>query len=114
MRHRALLLLVLLSACPSPQIIGGGCAYQEFHGTCRFVALERGATGQAAAYYDFDDAGQLCIELSIDDDRLAAFDAHLHAHPVLPCAGERIVRGPCVPILGKVEIPAFDGATLLR
>ena len=109
------LLVLLLSACSSSQMaVGGNCSYQEFHGTCRFVALEHGATGQAWASYAFDGGGQLGVELSIDDNRLAAFEAHLRAHPALPCAGQRIVRGTCVPMLGNVEIPSFDGATPRR
>jgi hypothetical protein len=113
MMRLARLVLLLTAACSSSQIVGGHCRYQKFHGTCRFVALEHSATRLAMAYYAFDD-GQFGVELSIDDERFALFEAHLRAHADLTCAGERIVRGTCVPMLGKVEIPSFDGATLRR
>jgi len=107
--RRACPLLLLLSACASSQVVGGHCSYKEFHGTCRFVALERGATGQAWAFYDFDGRSQFGVAFSIDDDHLAAFEAHLRAHRALPCAGKRFVAGMCA--LGNVEIPSFDAAT---
>ena len=111
--RRALPLVLLLSACSSsPKLVGGNCSYQPFQGTCRFVALERGAQGQAWAFYALEDGGShLGISFSIDDERLAAFEAHLRAHLTLPCRGERIVTGSCVPMLGHVEIPSFEGAT---
>ena len=108
------LLLVLLSACSSTQMVGGNCSYEELHGTCRFVALERGAPGQAWAFYDFNGTGQLGIELAVDEHRLADLEAHLRDNAALPCAGERIVRGTCVPMRGVVAIPSFEGATTRR
>ena len=114
--RRALPLLLLVSACSSSQkIVGGGCSYKPFRGTCRFEAFERGAPGQAWASYILDGGlTRVPVEFSIDDDRAAALEAHLRAQPALPCGGERIVTGACAPVVGTVEIPSFDGATMHR
>lgn len=113
--HRARLLVLLLSACSSSQrVVGGHCSYEAFHGTCRFVALDHSVMGRAWADYALDGGGQVTVELSIDTDRFPAFEAHLRAHPVLACHGERLVTGSCVPTQGNVEIPAFDGAIAER
>jgi len=114
--RRALPLVLLVSACSSSQkIVGGGCSYEQFHGTCRFEAFERGAPGQAWAFYVLDGGfTRVPVEFRIDDDRAAAFEAYLRVQPALPCGGERIVTGACAPVVGSVEIPSFDGATKRR
>lgn len=111
--RRALPLLLLVAACSSSQkIVGGGCSYAQFHGTCRLEAFERGAPGQASAFYILDGGfTRISVEFSIDDDRAAELEAHLRTQPPLPCGGDRLVTGTCVPVVGSVEIPSFDGAT---
>jgi hypothetical protein len=106
-------LFVIVAAC-HPQPVGSGCSYQAFREACQFVALERGSPGQPAAIYRPAGGGDLRVSFSIDDEQLDAFEAHLRAHPVLSCTGERIETGPCTPISGVVEIPAFEGAIVLR
>jgi hypothetical protein len=84
--RRALPLLVLASACsPSQNIVGGGCSYEQFQGTCRFEVFERGAPGQAWAFYILVDGfTRVPVEFSIGGDRAAALEAHVRAAPRPP------------------------------
>ena len=114
-RHVLPLVLVLGACSSSQKVVGGGCSYEPFHGTCRFEAFERGAPGQALAFYILDGGStRVPVEFWLFDDRAAEFEAHLREQPALPCGGERIVTGACVPVVGNVQIPSFEGATTRR
>ena len=114
--RRALSVMLVAAACSSSQkVVGGGCWYERFHGTCRFESFERGGPGQAWAFYTLDGGvTRVPVEFSIEDDRAIAFEEHLRMQTALPCGGERIVAGACTPVVGTVDIPSFVGATRRR
>lgn len=40
--------------------------------------------------------------------------AQVQAHPEVPCSGQRIVKGSCVPWMFEVRLPPVDGGTTGR
>lgn len=102
------------SACDEgkPPKAGGPCDYEPFSGRCTLLRVESDPISVTAWYRVQQNGQEYPRTWEPEAGRADEVVAHVQASSEVPCNGQRIVRGSCVPWMFEVTLPPMDGGTV--